>query len=66
MTKALSSYPDRERFQIAKRRLDKKAGGLGFWAAKDAQVHFGKPKTVEVTEPLSDESASTNQAQETK
>ena len=60
MTKAISSYPEHEKFQVAKRRVERKSGGLGYWAAKDAQTHFGKPKIVEVKtveEPSHEESS---------
>jgi len=50
MTKALSSFPEKERFAIAKRRESSKSGGLGYLAAKDAMTHFGKPKVVKVEE----------------
>jgi len=50
MTKALCSFPEKERFAIAKRRSLGKSGGLGYLAAKDAMVHFGKPKVVKVEE----------------
>jgi len=44
MTKALCSFPEKERFAIAKRRDASKSGGLGYLAAKDAMEHFGRPK----------------------
>jgi len=50
MTKALCSFPEKERFAVAKRREASKSGGLGYLAAKDAMVHFGKPKVTVVTE----------------
>ena len=50
MTKALSSFPENDRFRIAKSREASKSGGLGYLAAKDAMVHFGKPKVTVVTE----------------
>jgi len=46
MTKALCSFPQPERFNVAKRRVASKSGGLGYLGAKDAMVHFGKPKVV--------------------
>ena len=49
MTKALCSFPQPERFHVAKRRVASKSGGLGYLGAKDAMVHFGKPIVVEVT-----------------
>ena len=48
MTKALCSFPQSERFHLAKRRVASKSGGLGYLGAKDAMVHFGKPVVVEV------------------
>ena len=49
MTKALSSFPESERFHVAKRREASKSGGLGYLAAKDAMEHFGKTKVVKVS-----------------
>jgi len=46
MTKALCSFPQPERFHVAKRRVASKSGGLGYLGAQDAMVHFGKPKVV--------------------
>jgi len=51
LTKALSSFPESERFAVAKRRSSSKTGGLGFLAAEDAMKHFGKPKVRVVTVP---------------
>jgi len=49
MTKALCSFPEKERFAIAKRREASKSGGLGYLSAKDAMEHFGKAKVVKVS-----------------
>jgi len=50
MSKAISSYPQSERRAVVSRRLDRKSGGLGYWAAVDAQKHQGQVKKVEVVE----------------
>jgi hypothetical protein len=50
MSKAISSYPQSERRAVVSRRLDRKSGGLGYWAAMDAQKHQGQVKKVEVAE----------------
>jgi len=50
MSKSIRSYPQSERRSVVSRRLDRKSGGLGYWAAVDAQKHQGQVKKVEVVE----------------
>jgi hypothetical protein len=50
MSKAIRSYPQSERRSVVSRRLEHKTGGLGYWAAVDAQKHQGQVKKVETVE----------------
>jgi hypothetical protein len=61
MSKAIRSYPQPERRGVISRRLERKSGGLGYWAALDAQKHQGEVKKVAVVEehPLEEEVAET-------
>jgi len=52
MSKSIRSYPQSERRSVVTRRIDHKTGGLGYWAAVDAQKHQGQVKKVEVVEDL--------------
>lgn len=47
MTKALSSYSDKERPAVIARRLQRKAGGLGTLSAQDAVKRQGEVKKAE-------------------
>lgn len=47
MSKSIRSYPQSERRAIVSRRIDRKSGGLGYWAAVDAQKHQGEVKKAE-------------------
>jgi len=38
MSKSLRSYPAEERLRVINRRLEEETGGLGYWAAKDAEL----------------------------
>ena len=46
MSKALKSYPERDRYVIIERRIQSKTMGLGYWAAMDSKL----PKVKKVTE----------------
>jgi hypothetical protein len=59
MAKSIRSYPQPERRSVISRRLERKSGGLGYWAAVDAQKHQGQVKKVEVVEDLPEETALT-------
>lgn len=49
MAKALSSFHNSyEQLQVIKRRVAGKSGGLGYWAAKDAEkIVYGKKDNTE-------------------
>jgi len=55
MSKAIRSYPQSERRNVITRRLERKSGGLGYWAALDAQKLQGQVKKVEVVENIPEE-----------
>lgn len=55
MSKSIRSYPQAERRSVISRRIDHKSGGLGYWAAVDAQKHQGEAKKVSVVEEHSHE-----------
>ncbi len=55
MSKSIRSYPQSERRSVISRRLERKSGGLGYWAAVDAQKQQGQVKMVEVVEDLPEE-----------
>lgn len=46
MAKAIRSYPQSERKSVIARRMERKTGGLGYWAAVDAQKHQGQVKKI--------------------
>lgn len=46
MTKALRSYPEKERAEVAKRRIEKKSGGLGYLSAVDFFKHPKKEENM--------------------
>lgn len=52
MTKALCSFhSEKEKREVAKRRVSKKSGGLGYWGAYDALNRTGvSPKKEEKVE----------------
>jgi hypothetical protein len=50
MSKAIRSYPQSEKRVVVSRRSERKSGGLGYWAAVDAQKHQGQVKKVEVVQ----------------
>ena len=50
MSKSIRSYPQAEKRVVISRRLDRKSGGLGYWAAVDAQKRQGEVKKVVVVE----------------
>jgi hypothetical protein len=52
MTKSIASYPQSEKRVVISRRLERKTGGLGYWAALDAQKRQGQVKKVEVVESV--------------
>ncbi len=54
MSKAICGYPRSERRIVIARRLQK-SGGLGYWAAVDAQKHQGEVKKISAVEEHSDE-----------
>lgn len=55
MAKSIRSYPASERRAVIARRIDRKSGGLGYWAAIDAQKHQGGAKKKEVVQSTSNE-----------
>jgi hypothetical protein len=59
MSKSIRSYPQTERRVVISRRIDRKSGGLGYWAAVDAQKHQGEVKKATAIEehPLEEEVA---------
>lgn len=52
MTKSIRSYPQSERRGVTSRRLERKSGGLGYWAAVDAHKRQGEVIKVEVVEKV--------------
>ena len=42
MSKAIRSYPKDKQKEVIKRRLAEKKGGLGYWAAVDADKEANK------------------------
>jgi hypothetical protein len=58
MTKALSSYPENERHNVARRRIQGKSGGLGYLAAVDflkrQGVHVESVEKVKLVETETD------------
>lgn len=58
MSKSISSYPQSEKRVVVSRRLERKSGGLGYWAAVDAHKRQGEVKKVVETvqdQPLPEE-----------
>lgn len=40
MSKSIRSYPEEERRMVVKRRLESNTGGIGYWAARDAEYRI--------------------------
>lgn len=56
MTRALRSYPASQRFEIARRRIAAKTGGLGYFAAVDFMgVHPDSAPIQSIQAPVPDD-----------